>query len=349
MNAGRIVKISLLALLVLIIIGGLRVLDIYSKAFAPNVMVSGGQAEEFIFVHSCWTYDSVFHYLSEQNLLKNPKSFQWTAQQKKYGEHIRAGRYLIRNRMSNNELINMLRSGKQVPVQLTFNNIRTLEELAGKISRQIEPDSVSLIKLFRNESIQKTYGFSKYTMACMFIPNTYEFYWNTTAEKFLERMNREYSKFWNKIRLAQADRIKMSQEEVITLASIVDEETYMDSEKKRIAGVYINRLEKGMRLQADPTVIFGLCDLSIKRVLKKHYQTDTPYNTYLHDGLPPGPICIPEVSSIDAVLNYEKHQFIYFCAKSDLSGYHNFARTLSEHNANARAYQRALNLRRIYK
>lgn len=243
----------------------------------------------------------------------------------------------------------MLRSGKQVPVQLTFNNIRTIEQLAGTISKQIEPDSAVLIGLLKNSEIQKKYGLNCYTMPCMFIPNTYEIYWNTSAEKFLDRMNKEYKKFWNKTRRMQADKLNKTPEEIVTLASIVNEETYMDSEKQRIAGVYINRLETGMRLQADPTVIFGLGDLSVHRVLRKHYEIDTPFNTYMHDGLPPGPICIPEISSINAVLNYEKHDFLFFCAKPDFSGFHNFSKNLNEHNKYARAYQRELNLKRIYK
>jgi UPF0755 protein len=349
MNAGRAVKIVLLSLLIVLIVGGLKILDIYSKAFAPNVAIPAKEEEAYFYIHTGWTYDSVFKSLKDNAILTNYNSFKWTAERKNYARHIYPGRYLLKNRMSNNELLNMLRSGKQIPVKFTFNNIRTIEELAGNVSRQIEADSLQLLAMMKDNTVQKSYGLNSYTMACLFIPNTYEFYWNTSAEEFLERMSKEYKKFWNRTRCLQAENMKKSPEEIITLASIVDQETYMGSEKQRIAGVYVNRLEKGMRLQADPTVIFGLGDLSVHRVLRKHYEIDTPYNTYMHDGLPPGPICIPERSSIDAVLNYEKHDFLYFCARPDFSGYHNFSRTLTEHNRFAKAYQKELNLRRIYK
>jgi len=349
MNASRAVKIVLLSLLIVIIVGGLKILDIYSKAFASNVVIHSKEKEAYFFIRTGWTYDSVFKSLKDLSFLTNYNSFKWTAERKNYAKHIYPGRYLLKNRMSNNELLNMLRSGKQIPVNLTFNNIRTLEELAGIVSKQIEADSIQLIRLMKDVATQKSYGLNNYTMACLFIPNTYEFYWNTSSIKFLERMSKESEKFWNRTRRMQAEKMKKTPEEIITLASIVDQETFMDNEKRRIAGVYINRLENGMRLQADPTIIFGLGDLSVHRVLRKHYQIDTPYNTYMHDGLPPGPICIPEKSSIDAVLDFEKHDFFYFCAKPDFSGYHNFARTLAEHTRFAKAYQRELNLRRIYK
>ena len=182
----------------------------------------------------------------------------------------------------------------------------------------------------------------------MFIPNTYEIWWNISPKAFIERMYKEYNDFWNPRRQRKADGMKMTREEVITLASIVNEETRKDDEKPRIAGVYMNRLENRIRLHADPTVIYGLGNFSIKRVLRKHYMIDTPFNTYKIDGLPPGPICFPDISSIDAVLNYEKHNYFYFCARSDFSGYHAFARTLAEHNRNAALYQHELNKRRIY-
>lgn len=348
MSAGKILKRILLAFLILFIIAGVKSYDIYKKAFAPNIFLSENADELFFYVPTGSDYNSVLSELIKLNLLKNVKSFEWTAKRKNFENNIHPGKYLVKNRMSNNDLINRLRSGKQVPVKLTFNNIRTLEQFAGKISQQLEVDSVSLLKYMYDSAVQQKYGLNKYTMACMFIPNTYEFYWNTNAEKFLERMNKEYKKFWNRVRTAQAEKIGKTREEVITLASIVNEETRMKNEKKRVAGVYMNRLRIGMRLQADPTVIFGLGDLSIRRVLRKHYSIDTPYNTYMHGGLPPGPICFPDISTIDAVLNYEQHDYIYFCAKPDFSGYHNFAKTLSEHTKNAKAYQYQLNKKRIY-
>ena len=349
MNAGKIIKRLLFVLLLLLALGAFKAFEIYKKAFAPNVMIPAKDREAFFYVHSDYTYDSVLKELKEQKLLKNIKSFEWTATRKNYQAHINPGRYLLKHRMSNNDLVNKLRSGRQDPVELTFNNIRTLGQFAGRVGEQLEFDSSTLLSYMGDTALQHKYGLNSYTMACMFIPNTYELYWNITPEKFLDRMYSEYENFWNNSRTAKAEEMGKSREEIITLASIVNEETRKKSEKKRIAGVYINRLKKGMRLQADPTVIFGLGNMSIRRVLRKHYLINTPYNTYMHYGLPPGPICFPDISTIDAVLNYEKNDYLYFCAKPDFSGYHNFAKTLSEHNKNARAYQVQLNKKRIYK
>jgi UPF0755 protein len=251
--------------------------------------------------------------------------------------------------MSNNELINMLRSGRQEPVSLTFNNLRTEKQLAKRLDSQLEMDSKSIMEFFNSDSVAKAYGFDKYTLKCLFIPNTYEVYWNISVKDLFDRMQKEYNDFWSNKRVRHAESLGMSKAEIITLASVVNEETRKDDEKKRIAGVYVNRLEKGMRLQADPTVVYAVGNFSIQRVLKKHYRIDSPFNTYKYGGLPPGPICFPEISSIDAVLNYEKHNYLYFCAKPDFSGYHNFAKTLKQHNRNAELYRRELNKRKIYR
>lgn len=250
--------------------------------------------------------------------------------------------------MSNNDLVNLLRSGNQTAVHLTFNNINTMKDLANRLSDQLEFSSDSFYVLIMDSALIRSYGFNKYTIPAMFIPNTYEVYWDISPEDFLDRMKTEYDRFWNKSRMAKAKKIDMSPAEVTTLASIVNKEVRFDDEKPRVAGLYMNRIDKGIRLQADPTLIFAHNDYTIRRVLKKHMQLDSPYNTYKNAGLPPGPICIPDISSIDAVLNYEKHKYIYMCAKPDFSGYHNFARTLQEHNRNAEAYRRELNKRRIY-
>jgi UPF0755 protein len=327
---------------------GIAYYDVYRRVYGPNVS-TGKEKQIYFFVKTGWTYDSVLNSLTKQKILKNSSTFEWTAKRKKFSESIKPGRYLIKNRMSNNELVNMLRVGRQSIVKLTFNNIRTTGQFAGKIGRELEFDSITLLNLIYDTSTFHKYHVNKYTVACIFIPNTYEFYWNTTAEQFIDRMYEEYENFWTKKRLAKAAAMHMTREEVITLASIVDEETKKNDEKKRVAGVYINRLNKPMRLQADPTIIFALGDFSIHRVLSRHYSIDSPYNTYRNDGLPPGPICFPAISSIDAVLNYEKHDYIYFCARPDFSGYHNFARTLEQHLKNARAYQKELNKRKIYK
>ncbi len=348
MSATRVVKLLILLVIILLGVVGVKFFSIYNKAYVPNVSLHD-KKPIYVYIHSDWNYDSVLSSFKKEGFLKHVKSFEWTAEKKNYPNHIYPGRYKITQRMSNNELVNKLRSGNQDVVRLTFNNIRTLNELAEKISEQLEPDSEEFYAKFSDTSIQNKYGFSPYTMAAMFIPNTYEFYWNTKPEVFIERMHKEYKKFWNNSRKAKAAKIHLTQEEVITLASIVEEETLKEDEKPKIAGVYINRLAIDMLLQADPTVVFSIGDFNMRRVLKKHKLIKSPYNTYMYSGLPPGPICLPEIKSIDAVLDYKKHKYLYFCAKPDFSGYHSFARTYKEHDKNAKAYQRELNKRRIYR
>ena len=279
----------------------------------------------------------------------NRKNFEWVADKKKLYELIKPGHYKITNGMRNLDLVNMLRSGSQVPVKVTFNNVRDIYQLAGRVGEQIEADSVDIANLMQDSIFLQKLGLTPATAGIIFLPNTYEFWWNTDAEAFVSRMFQEYVKFWNSDRLAKANALGFTKEKVITLASIVEKESTKNDEKPKIAGVYINRIKKGWRLQADPTLIYAWNDYTIKRVLNKHKQIDSPYNTYKYEGLPPGPICVPSIASIDAVLNYQKHNYIFFCAKEDFSGYHNFASTLRQHNNNARRFQRALNKRRIYK
>jgi UPF0755 protein len=347
MSAGRVIKLILLVFVVGMIVAGVKGVGLYRKAFAPNIVVTNSD-KAFFYVSTGAGYDEVFERLFEKDYLKNPKTFDWTAKRKNYPNHVKPGRYMIKNRMSNNDLVNMLRSGKQVPVMVTFNNINTIDELSSRISEQLELKSEDLIAVLTEDSVVESYGFSKYTIPAMFIPNSYEFYWNTSVDGFLKRMEKEYDQFWTRGRLSKAKKLGMTPEEVITLASIVNKEVMFDDEKRRVAGLYLNRIEKGIRLQADPTLIFAMDDFSIRRVLNKHKKLDSPYNTYKNYGLPPGPICIPDIISIDAVLNYEKHDYIYMCAKPDFSGYHNFAKTLKAHNRNAEAYRKELNKRRIY-
>ncbi len=348
MKAHVWLKRIMIILVILIILAGIKGFGLYRKAFSPNIFIPR-DSEVYLYIPTGSKYEDVIDKIKKLKLVRNINTLEWTALKKNYPNHINPGKYKVKNRMSNNEFINMLRSGKQDPVQLTFNNIRTLEQLAKSISQQLEFDAPTLLALLKSDSIQKKYGFNQFTINCMFIPNTYEFYWNTTPDQFLERMYNEYNSFWNIRRQHKADNMGMTREEIITLASIVNEETDMDEEKARVAGVYLNRLKKGMRLQADPTVIYAIRNFNIKRVLKTHYQVNSPFNTYRVSGLPPGPICFPEIASIDAVLNYEQHNFLYMCAKHDFSGYHVFARTLSEHNRNAELYRTELNRRRIYR
>jgi len=243
----------------------------------------------------------------------------------------------------------MLKSGNQEPVKLRFQNLRMKENLAGFVSKKLELDSTKLVSLLDSDQLIHKYGFNKDNIYAMFIPNSYEVYWNTDADQFFERMNDEYQKFWTDERKSKAEKIGLSPIQVSILAAIVDAEALHDDEMPTIAGLYMNRYKKGTPLQADPTVIFANKDFTIKRVLNKYLSKESPYNTYRHSGLPPGPIMMPSINAIDAVLNYKKHNYIYMCAKEDFSGYHNFAVTAAEHQANARRFQQALDKLNIKK
>jgi len=333
---------------IVIVISGWLALRLEQKIFAPNVELTHKKSESF-FVPTGATFEDVSGLLRVSGFLKNTESFVWLAKIKDYPERIHPGHYLIKDGMNNNELVNMLRAGLQTPVKLTFNNVRTREELAGKVSRIIEADSLSLQKALGDSTLLARYDFSPITIPAMIIPNTYEIWWNTDAEEFIDRMHREYKQFWNETRLEKAQKSGMTPKEIATLASIVDEETIKSDEKATVAGLYVNRLKKGLRLQADPTIKYVLGDFTINRVLSRDLEIDSPFNTYMYRGLPPGPIRYPSVSGIEAVLNHENHDYLYMCAKDDFSGYHNFAKTLRQHNINAAKYRRALSQRRIWR
>jgi len=344
MKKSLIIKSGLFIVIILFIIS-----IIVGSCFYIRTYKSNSKTNNFVYIPTGSTFDDVVEVLKKDDLLKDLDSFIWLAKKKNYQNHVHAGRYMIDSSMNNNDLINKLRSGHQDPVKVIFNSVRTREDLAGKISHQIEADSVELIEVFYNDSLIKSYGLKQETVTCIFLPNTYEFWWNSSAKTFMNKMHKEYKRFWNDKRLRKAEKLNLTKEDVITLASIVDEETLYNDEMPKVAGVYINRLRMRMHLQADPTLKFAIGDFTIKRVLNVHKQIDSPYNTYKRYGLPPGPISIPSISAIDAVLNYESHKYLYFCAKPDFSGYHNFAKTLSQHNVNARNYQRALNKERIWR
>jgi UPF0755 protein len=328
-------------LILFIVAGAVFSFLLYGYFFKSNVTI-GNRPYTYLYIPTGSGFNEVCEILATNKFLKSRSAFEWVAHRKQYEDKVKPGRYRIKNGMSNNGLINLLRSGKQEPVRLVFQNIRRREELAGKISRQIEADSISLIRLLLDQNFLKQFGVNPVNSFVLFIPNTYEFYWNTTAEGFIRRMAQEKLKFWNKTRNEKCQISGFTVSQVVTLASIIEKETNKDQEKPMIAGVYVNRLRKGWPLQADPTIIFAWNDYTIKRVLNRHLTIDSPYNTYIHSGLPPGPICIPSISSIDAVLNFKHHNYLYFCAKDDLSGYHVFATTLSEHNRNAKKYQASL-------
>jgi UPF0755 protein len=294
-------------------------------------------------------YSQVLDSLNSVFVIRNKPVFRWLAAKKRYPGMIRPGRYVFHKGCTYIELINILRSGRQTPVSLTFNNIRTLNQLAGKIGRKFENDSATVINFFANESNYASEGFNRNNLIALFIPDTYEFLWNTPVNEFYRKMGKEYHSFWNEKRLSKASDIGLTPIEVSTLASIVEDESAMADEKPKIAGVYLNRLKKGIPLQADPTVRFALNDFTITRIYREQLQTDSPYNTYRHAGLPPGPIGCPSAESIDAVLNAEKNDFFFFVARPDFSGYHNFSATLDEHNHYAALYQRELNKRKIFR
>ncbi|MGC8802497.1 MAG: endolytic transglycosylase MltG, partial [Bacteroidales bacterium] len=276
--------------------------------------------------------------------VKNIKTFRWLAQRKEYPLHVKAGRYKLVQGMNNYQLINMLRAGHQEPVSLVLRKFRTLPQLAAFLDKNLEPDSAQFIQILTSDKILSQYQLTPQTVLSIFISNTYFVFWNTNATGLIERMHKEFTAFWDSTRLAKANALKLTPIEVITLASIVEEESNVKEEYPLIAGVYINRLRKRMPLQADPTVRYAINDFQVKRILLKHLSYPSPYNTYIHVGLPPGPICTPSVAAIEGVLNYASHDYLYFCAKPDFSGSHVFAKTLSEHNKNARAYQQALKI-----
>ncbi len=342
---GIIFLFVLLLVAIIVLIAGLK---LQKLIFGPNVD-TGSQPQVELFIPSNPNFEEVVELLNYTEAIIDIKSFIWLAQKKGYTSNPKPGRYILTSGMSNNDLVNMLRAGRQAPVNVTFNNIRTREELAGQLSKRLEPDSIQFLNAMVNSELLRSFGFESSTLLAMLIPNTYQMFWNTTAEGFLKRMNQEYEKFWNDNRRLKAEEIGLSRLEVSILASIVDEETIKEDEKPMVAGLYINRLDKGMRLQADPTIKFVLGDFTINRVLKRDLLIDSPYNTYIYAGLPPGPIRMPSISGIDAVLNHEKHSYLYMCAKDDFSGYHSFAKTLEQHNQNAARYHKALRRLRIYR
>ncbi|MBR1514429.1 MAG: endolytic transglycosylase MltG [Bacteroidales bacterium] len=319
---------------------------LYKTVMSPNVQTTDGKEVE-LFIPTGSDYNQVKNLLAETHCITNEKSFDWVAQKKELPANIHPGHYILKNGMSNNLLVNMLRGGLQTPVKVKFNNMRDVDQLAGRIAQQIEADSASIANLLHNQQYVNQLGFNPYTLPALFLPDTYEFYWNTDAEGFVNRIFQEYNKFWNEERKQQAQAKGLTPVQVSTLAAIVNKETNMTDEMPRVAGVYINRLKNNWLLQADPTLIFAWNDYSIRRVLDRHKEIESPYNTYKYIGLPPGPICIPSIAAIKAVLNAEDHHYFYFCAKEDFSGYHNFAKTLAEHNRNAAKYQQALNQRGI--
>lgn len=341
-NKQRRVLLYTLAIIAIIIAIGFYVRE---KVFKPIELTETA----YIYIDPSTTFDKVADQLKEKANLPSLKIFSMIAKRMKYPETIKTGRYAIKNGMSMLDILRMLISGNQSPVKLTFNNMRTKENLAGRISTQLMMDSTSLLSALKDEHRVDQLGFDTNTVVAMFIPNTYEVYWDVSIEKFLNRMKKEYTTFWNEDRKAKAKQIGLTPIQVSTLASIVEEEATYADEYPLVAGLYLNRLKRGQRLEADPTVKFALNDFSLRRILYKHLEVESPYNTYRNEGLPPGPIRIPSIKGIDSCLSPQAHNYLFMCAKDDLSGRHNFATTLAEHSRNAAKYQRALNERNIYK
>ena len=332
---------------VLMLSGIITASVLYNRIYYPNVSLNTDK-ETFIDIPTGASFEMVLQLLSDQGIIDNPASFIWISERKRYNDlSVKSGRYLLKDGMSNNDLVNLLRSGRQTPISVVFNNLRTKEEFAGKIAQQLEIDSLELLQAMLDTAFLEESKLSPYTVSSLFIPNTYEFYWNTPVERFLSRMVAEHHHFWNDKRRAQAKALGLTLADVTTLASVVEKESFRKEEQATIAGLYLNRLKKNMRLQSDPTVIYALGDFSIRRVLKKDLKIDSPYNTYRNKGLPIGPICMPSIQAIESVLNAEVHNYLYMCAKADFSGFHSFAVKASEHYANAAKYRKALNERNI--
>lgn len=318
----------------------------YKYLFQSNVRAS--EADHVIFIPKEASFDQVMDSLRSKAILLNEASFIQVAKVKKYPELIKSGRYTIGQGWNNQEIVNHLRAGNQDAVKLVINNVRTKAQLAGLLGSTFQADSLQFLTTLNDSATTQAHGFSPDEVTAMFLANTYNVYWDTTPEALLARMKKEYDKFWTQGRVDQAKAQGLSPFQAITLAAIVEEETKMRSEMPIVAGLYLNRLNKGWNLEADPTLKYAAGDFSITRVLNKHKEIDSPYNTYMYAGLPPGPIRIPESYAIEAVLQPKDHDYMFMCASADFDGSHAFAKTLAEHNRNARKYQAALNERRIF-
>lgn len=336
MNKRNLILVVSVILLITAITG----FNYYQKIYGKAVIKNG-----YIYIKSTDSFEDLSSEL--EPFLQNWDDFKWVANQKEFS-NLKPGKYEVVKDMSHNDLVNLLRSGKQIPVMISFNNQNSLEKLAGRISKQIEADSLSLLNSFKDKDFLKKENYNEQTILGMFIPNSYEFYWSTSADEFRNRMLKEQNRFWNEQRMSKVKKLGFTKNEVLALASIVQKETAKPEERPIVAGLYINRLKRGIPLQADPTIVYILKqqngpDFEVKRVLYKDLKIKSPYNTYINRGLPPSLIAMPDISSIDGVLNHQKHNYLYMCASVEKLGYHEFASSLSQHNRNARKYQKWLN------
>lgn len=342
---SKTTKIILAIAIIVLAIVGYFGLNIYRTYLSANVTGN----EKYIYIKTGANYDEFLSNLENKDALKNITTFKEAAVKMNLANSLKSGRYAIKVGMNNRTLINKLKSGNQDAVQLKFQNIRKIENFAAYLAKNVEADSASFMHVLDSAALIEKYGFNKETVYTMFIPNTYELYWNISPLDFFEKMQKEYTKFWNAERKQKAAALNLTPIQATILASIVDSEALFDKEMPIIAGLYLNRLNRGILLQADPTVIFANDDFTIKRVLNSHLAVNSKYNTYKYAGLPPGPIMMPSINAIDAVLNPDKNNYIYMCAKEDFSGYHAFAETREQHEINANKYRAAMNKRNIYK
>lgn len=339
----RTIIASLTALTVMaIFLAGILYYFLFSSQFYPQQTV-------YIYIGAHDSATSVYQQVQRIGKAHNMTGFKWLASYRKYDQHMRTGRYAIYPQDNAYQVFHRIYRGHQTPINFTIGSVRTLDKLAKSLGKQLMIDSAEIARQMNDSLFYQKLGYQKESLPCLFIPNTYEVYWNISVDALFQRLQKEHERFWNQSRLEKAKAIGMTPEEVGTLASIVEEETNNKTERPIVAGLYINRLHKGMPLQADPTIKFAVQDFGLRRITQNLLQTDSPYNTYQNPGLPPGPIRIPTPAGIDAVLNYTKHSYLYMCAKEDFSGTHNFASSYTAHMNNARKYWNALNRRKIFK
>lgn len=345
MAKGSLKKKILAVLLVLVVLAGVAGYIFYRAFYYPSIKFD--EKSRIVFIHTGWDFNRTFTMLMNRRVVRNPRAFKLLAGLKDYKTHVKPGRYKIMSGMSNDELINMLLAGKQEPESISLYNIRFKEELIDILSGKLETDSTSIAACFTDAALKK-YGFNGTNIVAMFMPGTSQLLWTDTPQEYLDRVHNDYENFWTEERRKKAAAIPLKPLQVSTLASIVQgEQSQNNDEKKIIAGLYINRLKRDIPLQSDPTLVFAKGDFTIRRVLDKDKEINSPYNTYMYAGLPPGPIIMPDTSSVSAVLNYQKNDYIYMCAEADFSGRHHFSTKLGEQEEYAHKYQQALNKREI--
>jgi UPF0755 protein len=335
-------KLILSILAVVVAVGFYVFYGYYAKNYRANVPTK--LAQRYVYIPNNTSFDSLVTILQTNGQLIDAPSFREVAADEEYNKlRVRPGRFEIKPSMGNKTLVRLLKVGKQSPVKVSFNNKRLMEDVAGYLGKVLQPDSAAFMAVFNDADYLKTVGYTPQTVMTAFISNTYELFWTNEPKDVLARMIKEHDRFWNEDRLAKAKKLGLTPTEVYTLASIVEKETLASKEKSRVAGVYLNRLHQGWKLEADPTVVYACRQWDLRRILLTHLATDSPYNTYMYMGLPPGPIYLPQFTTLDATLDAESHRYMFFCAAPDNSGTHVFAETLAQHNANAALYHKWLN------